>query len=202
MTVSRFSSQAATRARSRVLVHHPQCGTNDPIGLYLHTPCRIWRKPTISGQGGRSGIGRSKEPRVLTVASSRSAAGAGRLPLAGGEAGAFDTGRVWRRCQPRDASSPRREGVTDSRSRRSADHPSESAHVTDAERLTWPGAARRFQWSSASPGVHWRFPLRDGAGRLLVVRVPPGGLKLAINAASAYDALGRPASAVSSAAVT
>src|SRR5215475_9740782 len=41
MTVSRFSSQAGTRARSRVLVHSPQCGTNAPIGLYPHTPCRI-----------------------------------------------------------------------------------------------------------------------------------------------------------------
>ncbi len=41
MTVSRFSSQAGTRARSRVLVHSPQCGTNAPIGLYLHTPCRF-----------------------------------------------------------------------------------------------------------------------------------------------------------------
>src|SRR6266568_8344237 len=41
MTVSRFSSQAGTRVRSRVLVHSSQCGTNVPIGLYLHTPCRL-----------------------------------------------------------------------------------------------------------------------------------------------------------------
>jgi len=41
MSVSRFSSQAGTRARSRVLVHRPQCGTNHPTGLYLHTPCRL-----------------------------------------------------------------------------------------------------------------------------------------------------------------
>ena len=41
MTVSRFSSQAGTRVKSRVLVHSSQCGTNAPIGLYLHTPCRF-----------------------------------------------------------------------------------------------------------------------------------------------------------------
>ena len=32
----------ATGTSFQGIVHHPQCGTNAPIGLYLHTPCRLF----------------------------------------------------------------------------------------------------------------------------------------------------------------
>lgn len=55
MTASRFSSQAGTRVRSRILVHSSQCDTNAPIGLYLHTPCRFCTRETRSGRA-RAGV--------------------------------------------------------------------------------------------------------------------------------------------------
>ena len=70
---------------------------------------------------------------------------AGRLPWAGGQAAAVGTRRAGRRGLPRGASSPMRQGVTDTRRslRILADYPSETAQVTGTERLTWPSAARR-----------------------------------------------------------
>ena len=95
------------------------------------------------GNGGPHGIARGETAQVLTVASGRSAdrsratamgrrAGGGRWPC-----------RAGRRGLPGGASSPARQGVTDSpRSLRIfADHLSETAQVTDAGRLTCAGAA-------------------------------------------------------------
>jgi hypothetical protein len=108
--------------------------------------CRIWRKPTTTGQRRPSGIARGE---TTSSADCRKAADrrteAGRLPWAAGQAVAIDACRAGRRCLPRGASAPTRQGVTDGpRSLRIfADHLSETAQVTDTERLTWPSAARR-----------------------------------------------------------
>ena len=65
MTVSRFPSQAGTRARSRVLVHDPQCGTNAPTGLYLHTPCRFRAAVArASCASGLAQIGQFRRPQL------------------------------------------------------------------------------------------------------------------------------------------
>ena len=82
---------------------------------------------------------------------------AGRPPWAGGQAAAVDTCRAGRRCLPRGAPSPIRQGITDSsRSLRIfVDYLSETAQVKGTERLAWPSAARRVPAGSASPGVHW-----------------------------------------------
>ncbi len=57
---------------------------------------------------------------------------AGRLPWAGGQAAAVGIRRAGRRCLPRGASSPMRQGVTDTRRslRILAEYPSETAQVT------------------------------------------------------------------------
>ncbi len=118
-----------------------------PLQAVRHPPCRIWRKPpaTTPGKGGPSGIARGETAQVLTVASGSSAdrsraTAMGRRP--GGGRWPCRAGRLT--DEPaRGASSPARQGVTDSpRSLRIfADHLSETAQVTDAGRLTCVGAA-------------------------------------------------------------
>jgi hypothetical protein len=103
---------------------------------------------------GKGGIARGEIPQVLTVARSRSADRCRKQLIGGpkrgdcrgpGQAAAVDTRRAGRRCLPRGASSPMRQGVTDTRRslRILADYPSETAQVTGTERLTWPSPARR-----------------------------------------------------------
>jgi hypothetical protein len=139
---------AAICARSTVHARRPWPATVTRRHWHPKTSasCRIWRKPTTTGQRRPSGIARGE---TTSSADCRKAADrrteAGRLPWAAGQAMAIDTCRTGRRCLPRGASSPTRQGVTDSprSSRIFADHLSETAQVTDTERLTWPSAARR-----------------------------------------------------------
>jgi hypothetical protein len=125
-------------------------------------PCRFCgasrRQPP--GKGGPSGIARGETAQVLTVASGRSAdrsratamgrrPGSGRWPY-----------RAGRRGLPGGASSPARQGVTDSpRSLRIfADHLSETAQVTGAGRLTCVGAAGEPKLAPLRRASVWAFP--------------------------------------------
>jgi hypothetical protein len=111
-------------------------------------PClapQRWKGNRSRRPPGKGGIARDGTPQVLTVASSRSADRSRATAVGWGQAAAVDIRRAGRRCLPRGASSPMRQGVTDTRRslRILADYPSETAQVTGTERLTWPSAARR-----------------------------------------------------------
>ncbi len=122
----------------------------------LRPGCRICASRRPPGTGGRGGIARGEAPQVLTAASSRSV-GRSRdchgpearpQPMAPAGLGVD--------ALPRGASSPTRQGATDCpRSLRIfADYLSETAQVTDTQRLAWPNAAK---WSRRRP------PLRQAS---------------------------------------
>jgi hypothetical protein len=135
---------------------------SDPRRPLQAAAYRIWRRPPATpGQGGPSGIARGEAAQVLTVASGRSAdrsraTATGRRP-----SGGRWPCRAGRRGLPGGASSPARQGVTDTpRSLRIfADHLSETAQVMDAGQLTCAGAAGSPSWLR-SAGVRWAFGYR------------------------------------------
>ena len=114
------------------------------------------------GKGGPIGIARSETAQVLTVASGRSADRSRATAMGRRPAGGRWPWRAGRRGLPGGASSPARQGVTDSpRSLRIfADHLSETAQVTDAGRLTCAGAAGSPSWLR-SAGRPLGVPLAD-----------------------------------------
>ena len=124
---------------------------------------------------------RGETPRVLTVASSRSAGHRHKELIGGpkpggcpgpGQAAAVGTRRAGRRCLPRGASSSMRQGVTDTRCSLIvlADYPSETAQVTGTERLTLPspaGRSRRFRFAGCPLGFAQRTRFQRYGERLV-----------------------------------